>query len=114
MSWTATVLVLCGLEENYPNGNDDGADENFVEIPPPIEAIDSWLSEHEQHPLQEFGDCIEGYKSPGANLYGTVLNYGKINELLAFIKTQKWIAPQNVQVLTKDQEEERFTLHTIS
>ena len=113
MSWTATVLLICEFGENYPNG-DNGLEEDYVEVPPPIAAINEWLVENEQDPLKDLDDAITEGKGPGAHLYGTVLNFGELDKLVPFIKGLKWIWPENVQILTKDQEERRFTIHTIS
>jgi hypothetical protein len=112
LSWTATVLVLCDLSENYPTG--EALNENFVELPPPILEINSWLLENEQDPLKSFSESIEQGHVAGANLYGTVLNHGELDKLVSFIRGLKWVAPQDVQILIKDENESHFTLHTIS
>jgi hypothetical protein len=50
----------------------------------------------------------------GACVYGGAFKFLKINDFISVVERQSWRARENVQLLIQDQEEERFTVYTLS
>ncbi len=49
-----------------------------------------------------------------ARIWGAALNHLDIAAFLSFIQQQPWREPENVQVLVKDQEDEKFALYSLA
>jgi hypothetical protein len=107
MSWVTDVILIFSLEEEY----DD--DEEFLDSVPALDNINAWLEENGYGILVDIGEFAGGGKAMQTNVYGGAFNFLKIDAFIKLVKAQPWREPENVQLLIQDEEESRFTLHTI-
>ncbi|HEY9851572.1 MAG TPA: hypothetical protein V6D28_19030 [Leptolyngbyaceae cyanobacterium] len=107
MSWVTDILLLFSLGEVY---DDDG--EEIEEVTPLIN-INAWLQEHGWRTLDDLCQCVNTGKSMQSRVYGGAFNFLKIDDFIKIVKTQEWREPHNVQLLIKDEEDEKFTLYEI-
>ena len=49
-----------------------------------------------------------------ACVYGGAFNFLDVDEFIEFVKVQAWREPQNVQLLIQGEEDEHFTIYTLS
>jgi hypothetical protein len=108
MSWVTDVLLSVNLEERF-----DG-DFNELETCEPLDHINAWLEQHEQGKLDELSTHVESSgKAMQCHVYGGAFNFLKIDEFVAVVLSQNWKHPESVQLFTKDEEEDNFTVHKI-
>lgn len=107
MSWVTDVLLLFSLGEVY---DDEGQEIGEVI---PLSNINAWLEEHGWRNL----DNLDGYVNTGkpmqSRVYGGAFNFLTIDEFIKVVKAQAWREPHNVQLLIKNEEDEKFTLYDI-
>ncbi|GAA6623094.1 hypothetical protein [Scytonema sp. NUACC26] len=109
MSWVTDVLLVFNLGELY-----DDQDEPLEEVFP-LNNINAWLQKHRKGTLDNLNEHVSsGGKAMQACVYGGAFNFLKIDEFIEVVKLQPWKEPQNVQLLIHDEEDERFTLYTLS
>jgi hypothetical protein len=105
MSWVTDVVLFYGLEE-------DEADEDGVS--PCLAGINRWLREHDHQELVNVDEHLSVGKPMQANVWGGAFNFLNIEKFLESVKAQTWQAPENVQIMVKDEEEARFTLYHLT
>ena len=88
--------------------------EDFLDSVPPLDNINAWLKENGYGELVDIGEFAGGGKAMQSNVYGGAYNFLKIDEFIKLVKNQQWCEPENVQLLMQDEQESRFTLHTIT
>lgn len=108
MSWVTDVILIFNVAEQY----DDN--EEFLDSVSALDNINAWLEENDYGKLIDIGEYAGGGKYMQANVYGGAFNFLKIDEFIALIKKQQWHEPENVQLLIQDEQESRFTLHTLT
>ena len=108
MSWVTDVLLTFSLEELY---DEDGEE---VESIIALDTINSWLKEESKGVLHNLDQYAGNGKAMQACVYGGAFNFLKIDEFIKVVKEQPWRSPENVQSLLKDEQEERFTMCTLS
>ena len=108
MGWVIDVLLLFSLDEVY----DDECEE--LEEVIPLNSINAWLAEYRFSSLIHLDQYINTGKAMNACVYGGAYNSLKFDEFIEVVTKQPWKEPQNVQLLIKDEPDDRFTLHTLS
>ncbi|MEH2207720.1 MAG: hypothetical protein V7K53_27235 [Nostoc sp.] len=92
--------------------DDDG--EEFESIPG-LENINLWLQENGKGVLDNLNEHVSsGGKAMQARVYGGAFNFLKVDEFIEVVKAQSWRELENVQLLIQDEQEERFTIYTLS
>lgn len=107
MSWVTDVLLLFSLGEVYDN---DG--EEIKEFTP-LSNINAWLQENGWRTLNNLNQYVNTGKPMTSPVYGGAFNFLKIDEFIKIVKAQAWREPHNVQLLIKDEEDEKFTMYEI-
>jgi hypothetical protein len=109
MSWVTDILLTVNLEERF----DD--DYNVLKTCEALDNINAWLGKLEHGKLddlsphvQSSGHMIQCY------VYGGAFNFLKIDEFVSLVLSQKWKRPDSVMLLTKDEEQDVFTVHKIT
>lgn len=105
MSWVTDVILIYGLRELT---NDDG--DMIHDHSPCLEQINEWLHAHSHVPLVCFSESDGFEKAMQACVYGGAYNHFKISEFMKFLETLPWRQRDCVQLLTKDEEDERFLM----
>ena len=109
MSWVTDVLLSVNLEERF----DD--DFNELETCEALDHINAWLEQHEHGKLDELSIHVEsGGKAMQCHVYGGAFNFLKIEEFVSVVLSQNWKHPESVQLFTKDEEEDVFTVHKVT
>ena len=109
MSWVTDVLLIFNREELY---DEDGEE---LEIIPALDNINTWLQQNGKGPFDNLDQQVfSGGKAMGACVYGGAFNFLKINDFISVVEKQSWRERENVQLLIQDEEEERFTMYTLS
>lgn len=108
MSWVTDVILIFGVGEEYDEKED------LIEPVPALENINAWLEQGDYGQLLNIGAEAGGDKFMQANVYGGAFNFLKIDEFIQMVREQPWREPENVQLLIQDEDETRFTLHTIA
>ncbi|MBD2038883.1 hypothetical protein H6F76_28440 [Leptolyngbya sp. FACHB-321] len=117
MSWVTDVLLIFSLGEVWADYMEPiEADENgeSVEEPLPLRTINAWLIKNNQQSLNRWDEYVNTGKPMQSRIYGGAYNFLKISEFVEVVKAQPWQEPQNMQLLIKDDPEDRFTLYTLS
>lgn len=109
MSWVTDVLVVCSLEERFATG-----DFTPGSCPLPIAALNDWLRKQNHGELI----CLDVHATGGgkvfqAVVYGAAFNHFPVKEFISMVKDQHWVAPESVQVLTKEEESACFSMHAL-
>ena len=108
MSWVTDVLLTVNLEERF----DD--DYNALESCEALDTINAWLEKNEQGKLDELSIHVQsGGKAMQAHVYGGAFNSMKIDDFVTLVLSQTWKRPESVMLLTKDEEQDVFTVHQI-
>jgi hypothetical protein len=105
MSWVTDVLLLFSLSELYDN------EEEEIEEVSPLIHINSWLQENGLRTLDNLDRYVNTGKPMQSRVYGGAFNFLKIDQFIKVVKDQAWREPHNVQLLIKDEEDEKFTLY---
>jgi len=109
MSCVTDVLLTVNLEERF----DD--DLNETESCKALDNINSWLERHELGVLDELSTHVESCgKAMQCHIYGGAFNFMEIDEFIAVVLSQNWQKPESVMLLTKDEEEDAFTIHKVT
>lgn len=108
MGWVIDVLLICSLDEVY-----DDECEAFKEAIP-LNAINAWLAEHRFSSLVQLDQYVNTGKAMTACVYGGAYNFLRISEFIEVVTTQPWREPRSVQLLLKDEPDERFTMYALS
>lgn len=116
MSWVINVVLLYGLREEYITDKEDEDVTEYIGVSPCLTRINGWLREHGWVELIDLTSAVVGMERHGfeANIWGAALNFLDITAFLRCVKSQEWREPENVQLLLKDQLEEKFTLLHLS
>jgi hypothetical protein len=114
MSWVCNVLVLYSLGEEWIDTDDD--DVEYIGTSPCLLEINRWLGERGWVELLDLGEVGHGIQRHAfeVRIWGAAFNFLDIDAFLLCVKEQAWREPENVQVMIKDQEDERFTLYSFS
>jgi hypothetical protein len=108
MSWVTDVLFTINLQERF----DD--DFNSLDSCEALDNINAWLEKNE---LGQFDDLSahvsSGGKAMQCHVYGGAFNFMDVDEFIALVLSQTWKVPESVMLLTKDEEQEVFTVHRI-
>jgi len=108
MSWVTDVLVICSFGECTTPDEYTGKD-----LPAPLEALNEWLMENDHGRLVRLDNYARGGgKAFQAVMAASAFNHFPIDDFLAAVFSLDWNEPDSVQVLTKDEEESVFTVHT--
>ena len=108
MSWVTDVLVTFNLQERF----DD--DFNLQDSCESLDNINAWLKQNELGELDELSKHVSsGGKGMQCYVYGGAFNFMQVEEFIALVLSQPWKMPASVMLLTKDEEEEAFTLHRV-
>jgi hypothetical protein len=116
MSWVADVLLVFSLGEvwaDYMEPVEADEDGEPVEEPLPLRNINAWLRGNYWQSLNKLDDCVNTGKPMQTCVDGGAYNFLKIGEFIEVVKAQPWQKPQNVQLLIKDEPDERFTMYTL-
>jgi len=109
MSWVTDVILCLSVEERFQDHSD------FSESCESLDKINAWLGEHEQGKLDELSEhVVSGGKAMQAFVYGGAFNFLDVEDFIKVVLSQEWKMPQAVQLLVKKEEDEAFTMHTIS
>jgi len=109
MSWVTEVLLITNILEEDELEIDDAGLEN-----PVITNVHDWLKLNNYGKLDKLNEYIRsGGKIMGSHVYGGAFNFILVDEFIEFVTSQSWLFPASVQLLIKDEMEEKFTLHTI-
>lgn len=109
MSWVTDILLIFNVKELY-----DADHKELAEVPA-LRGIQSWFEEKGRLMLDNLDQhAISGGKVMQACVYGGAYNFLEIKEFIEVVKSQPWQEPENVQLLIQDEEEPRFTLHTLT
>ena len=118
MSWVTNVVLFYSTGEEFIDVavEDDKEDIQDVGISACLTKINVWLSQQGWVELVNIGDCVSGRErhSFECSIWGAAFNHLDIEAFLKCVKCQDWQEPDNVQVMVKDQEEERFTVYHLS
>ena len=108
MSWVTDVLLIFNVSELYDE------DINELEEVPALKGIQSWFAAKGRGMLDNLDEhAVSGGKVMQTCVYGGAYNFFERDEFIQMVKAQPWRHPENVQLLTQDEEEQRFTLHPI-
>ncbi len=113
MSWVSGVILIVELGEYY----DDETDKPICEVPddlPAVKEINQWLDERLNEKLTCLSSLMKSGKVMPAEVFAGAFNYLNVNAFDDFVRSRKWKRPENIQLLIKDQEEERFILTDMS
>jgi len=113
MSWVTGVILIVELGEYYDDETGDRACASPDNLPA-IKEINQWLDERLNERLTHLSCFIKSGKTMPAEVFGGAFNYLKVNEFDDFVRSRKWKNPENIQLMTKDEEEERFILTDMS
>ena len=105
MSWVADVVLTFSLAEIFDE------DEIHLENVAALDTINAWLEGRHGAQLLEISDKAGGNQPMQSSVYGGAFNMLKIEEFVQLVKSQPWVEPENVQLLIKDEQEERFTIY---
>ncbi len=109
MSWVTDVLLTVNLEERFDN------DFNALTSCEALDNINAWLEKHEHGKLDELSSHVRsGGKAMQCHVYGGAFNFIEIDEFATLVSSQKWKRPDSVTLLTKDEEQDVFTVHQIT
>jgi len=113
MSRITDVLVLLSLDETWVEENETELVEEVESAA--LEAVNSWLRREYNVSLVNLSEHAfpAGDKAMQALVYGGAFNRLDEEEFLQVVRTQNWVAPDDVQILMKSEGESRFTLYTI-
>ena len=114
MSWVTDVLILLNLEEVYHVDEEQDTCE-YVESEA-LAGVNAWLRE------QGYGQLVKldrhafaaGERAMQAEVHGGAFNYLDIPAFVACVQQQRWRASAYVQLLLKDEQEQRFTVYEFS
>ncbi len=114
MSWSVNVVLLYSLGEEWLETEDDDVD--YAGTSPCLIAINDWLSSQGWVTLVDLGEAVGGMDRHrfGVEMWGAAINRLDIPVFLEFVRQLPWVEPENVQILIKDQQDERFTLYTVA
>ena len=107
MSWVCDILLLCDLQELYPEIEDKRAQ------PKAIVNLNTWLDAREWAPLVPLHDHI-GMNSEAAFqalAYGAALTRLDVPAFMKAVAEQPWEAPDALVLLMKDEDEKRFNVY---
>lgn len=108
MSWVTDVLLCVNLEEKIDE------DSNLSESCEALDNIKSWLEQHEMGKLDNLSKhVVSGGKAMQCCVYGGAFDHLAITEFIAIVKAQQWKMPESLMLLTKDEEQEEFSIHYI-
>jgi hypothetical protein len=107
MSWVTNVLVLCHFGECMTH------DELIGKVlPGPFAVINEWLSSKNLGEMARLDPMtLGGGKAFQAVVAGGAFNYLPIDEFLTMAFAQTWEQPDSVQILIRDEDDVRFSLH---
>jgi len=107
MSWVTDILLLAGLEEQFPKSGD------MPKQPPAIAAVNKWLKSNQWAALIRLDERIGLHTESAfqACAYGGALNNLDIKEFLRAVAEQKWEAPTKVLLLLKNEGDKKFTVY---
>ncbi len=109
MSWVTDVLLGINLEERF----DD--DFNELDSCEALDHINEWLEQHEQGKLDELSTHVEsGGKSMQCHVYGGAFDFMETDEFVSLVLSQNWKRPESVMLLTKQEEQDVFTVHKVA
>lgn len=98
---TNVILAFNVTEEMYEYGD--------VDVYPNMKTINAWLTEKV---YGDFGKDVDevagGKKHLETKLYTAAFNYLNLDEFVSFIRGLKWNEPDNVQILVKEQGDDKF------
>jgi len=95
------VLLIMNLEEREST---DGVYDESCEA---LDNINAWLEK------QGHGDLDTLSSGNPSDICGGAFNLLKIDEFVSLVLSQKWKRPDSVMLLTKEQEQDAFTVHKI-
>jgi hypothetical protein len=72
--------------------------------------VQSWLGRGNYGQLVAVDKWAGGNKAMQAEVWMGAFNYFKLEEFVAFVKSQKWESPDRVQVLTQREEDAVFAI----
>jgi hypothetical protein len=108
MSWVTDVLLTFNLEEIM----DD--DFNELESCEALDSINAWLEQREEGKMDELSTHVKsGGKALQCHLYGGAFNFMEVDEFIRLVLSQPWKRPDSVMLLTKDEEQDVFTVHQV-
>ncbi len=109
MSWVTDVLLIFNVCELYDENN------NELEEVPALKGIQAWFDHKGRGMLDNLDEhAISGGKVMQACVYGGAYNFFECGEFIQMVISQSWRKPESVQLLTQDEEESRFTIHSIT
>ena len=112
MSWVTDVLLICSLEECL---GPEGFSPTSQSPPPPVRALNDWLRTNKHGQLVCLDQhALGGGKAFQAVVFGSAFDHFPLDEFLAHAASLSWSVRESVQILAKEEEELRFTLHSLA
>jgi len=78
-----------------------------------IDEINGWLIGYQRNGLYEVTEHAGGSKAMQCEVHMGAFNYLGLEEFLEFIKTLPWEEKKQMQLLTKEKHDDKFTLRRI-
>ncbi len=108
LSRITDVILIFNVSELY-----DEDVEELAEVPVLVQ-LTAWFQSKGRGMLDNLDQHTITNRPMQACVYGGAYNFFEREEFVRVVRSLPWRQPQNVQLLTQGEEEQRFTVHPIA
>lgn len=110
MSHVADIILTTPIEDG---GKKDGDSPN-VDVLINYLRVEYHLEERPKSPLEKVDGHAGGDKAMQCDVFIGAINYLDINGFIEVFKSIKWEYPEDIQLLIKDEHDDKFKLYEIA